>query len=59
MTAALALFAVVTWTLGAWRSAIFGENFVPMAPVTAWLFLLAAAAKGPACARRRPAAPES
>jgi PAS domain S-box-containing protein len=46
MTAALALFAVVTWTLGAWRSAIFGENFVPMAPVTAWLFLLAAAAQG-------------
>jgi PAS domain S-box-containing protein len=37
---ALALFALGTWIAGAWHIATFGPGYVPMAPITAALFLL-------------------
>ncbi len=46
VTALIGLFALGTWQFGTWQLATFGAQYVPMAPVTALLFLLLASAQG-------------
>ncbi|MBX3749283.1 MAG: PAS domain S-box protein [Opitutaceae bacterium] len=46
VTALIGLFALGTWQFGAWPLATFGAQYVPMAPITALLFLLLATAQG-------------
>ena len=40
----LGLIAGVGWLLGRWRITVFGPDDIPMAPLTAWLFVLMSAA---------------
>lgn len=46
ITALIGLFALGTWQFGAWRLATFSASYVPMAPITAVLFVLLATAQG-------------
>ena len=46
LAAMIGLFALGTWQFGAWQLATFGTQYVPMAPITALLFVLLALAQG-------------
>lgn len=46
LAALTGLYALGTWQFGAWHLATFGVQYVPMAPITALLFVLLAAAQG-------------
>ena len=46
LAAMIGLFALGTWQFGAWQLAAFGTQYVPMAPITALLFVLLALAQG-------------
>ncbi|MDO8834398.1 MAG: hypothetical protein Q7V01_02330, partial [Vicinamibacterales bacterium] len=35
-----ALAIALSWTVGVWQYAAFGQDYTPMAPVTAWLLVL-------------------
>ncbi len=40
----MAVFALVVWALGDWRIGTLGADYVPMAPLTAWIFIALGAA---------------
>ena len=40
MSALIGIGAILSWTFDAWRIGTFGSDFIPMAPSTAWLFIL-------------------
>jgi PAS domain S-box-containing protein len=39
VSAAIGLFVLMTWGFGSWRVATFGADYIPMAPITALLFV--------------------
>ncbi|MCX7824265.1 MAG: hypothetical protein N2689_01745, partial [Verrucomicrobiae bacterium] len=44
VSAGMAVLVLISWALGQWQIGAFGENRVPMAPSTAWAFVLLSSA---------------